>query len=106
MCFGLNRITVVSKCRGMHERVSSGEGGNMLRRGESSWLCMKFEFDQDCFFRLLSLHVDCECYRPSFLATVFYAASGFNGNLNQWDVAKVTTMSFSKSIRILENDLS
>ncbi len=38
--------------RGMHERVSSGESGwgggvdgeNMLRRGESSWLCMKFEF--------------------------------------------------------------
>jgi hypothetical protein len=37
----------------MHERVSLGEkwgcgGGvlmrNVLRRGESSWLCMKFEF--------------------------------------------------------------
>jgi hypothetical protein len=35
----------------MHERVSSGERGgggggigNMLRRGDSSWLCMKFEF--------------------------------------------------------------
>jgi hypothetical protein len=31
----------------MHERVSSGKRGgvmgNMLRRGESSWLCMKFE---------------------------------------------------------------
>jgi hypothetical protein len=34
----------------MHERVSSGERGrvgmmgNMLRRGESIWSCMKFEF--------------------------------------------------------------
>ncbi len=33
----------------MHARVSAGEKGwgvlgNMLRRGESSWLCMKFEF--------------------------------------------------------------
>jgi hypothetical protein len=34
----------------MHERVSAGERGEggmmqiMLRRGESSWLCMKFEF--------------------------------------------------------------
>ena len=35
---------------GPHARVSSGERGagggmgNMFRRGESSWLCMKFEF--------------------------------------------------------------
>jgi hypothetical protein len=38
-------------CKGIHARVSSGESGgggylmgSMLRRGESSWLCMKFEF--------------------------------------------------------------
>ena len=41
-----------------------------------------------------------------FLATVFGYASAFNGDLNQWDVAKVSTMNSSKSIRILENDLT
>ena len=41
-----------------------------------------------------------------FLATVFYNANAFNGDLNQWDVAKVTTMSYRKSIRIVENDLT
>jgi surface protein len=51
---------------------------------------------------LLSVRVDCECKRPSFLATVFNGASVFNGDLNQWDVAKVTTMSYSKSKSILE----
>ena len=44
-----------------------------------------------------------------FLATVFGQAYGrasaFNGDLNQWDVAQVTDMSASKSIRMLENDL-
>ena len=40
-----------------------------------------------------------------FLATVFGQASAFNGDLNQWDVAQVTDMSASKSIRMLENDL-
>ncbi len=41
-----------------------------------------------------------------FLATVFGRASAFNGDLNQWDVAQVTDMSVSKSIRMLENDLA
>ena len=58
------------------------------------------------FFRLLFLRVDCECNLPSFLATVFLSASAFNGDLSQWDVAKVTDMSNSKSIRIFENDLT
>jgi hypothetical protein len=35
------------------------------------------------------------------LATVFWGASAFNGDLNQWDVAKVTIMLSSKSIRIV-----
>ncbi len=56
--------------------------------------------------RLSSLRVDCESYRPSFLAAVFNQASAFNGDLNQWDVAKVTTMQESKPIRIVENDLT
>jgi hypothetical protein len=43
---------------------------------------------------------------PSFLATVFLAASAFNGDLNKWDVSKVTTINSSKSIRIFENDLT
>ncbi len=43
-----------------------------------------------------------------FLATVFYGAEAFNGDLNQWDVAKVTSFNWewSKSIRIVENDLT
>ena len=52
------------------------------------------------------LRVDCECNLPSFLATVFREASAFNGDLNQWDVATVTDMGGSKSIRIVENDLT
>ncbi len=55
---------------------------------------------------LLFLHVDCECNRPSFLATVFFKVSAFNGDLSQWDVAKVTTLTASKSTRIVENDLT
>ncbi len=57
-------------------------------------------------FRLLFSRIDCECKWPSFLATVFAEASAFNGDLSQWDVAKVTDMSGSKSIRIVENDLT
>ena len=41
-----------------------------------------------------------------FFATVFYYASAFNGDLSQWDVAKVTDMGSSKSIIILEKDLA
>ena len=63
-------------------------------------------FDQGSSFRLLFLRVDCECNRPSFLATVFGDATKFNGDLNQWDVAKVTAMSASKLIRLVENDLT
>ena len=62
-------------------------------------------FNQGSSFRLLFLRVDCECNRPSFLATVF-SGSAFNGDLNQWDVAKVTTMDWSKSIRIVKDDLT
>ena len=36
---------------------------------------------------------------------MFYGAGAFNGDLSQWNVAKVTTMDNSKSILILENDL-
>jgi hypothetical protein len=32
---------------------------------------------------------------------VFKSSSAFNGHLHEWDVAKVTTMQSSKSIRIL-----
>ena len=52
------------------------------------------------------MRVDCECNRPSFFATVFERASVFNGDLNQWDVTKVTDMGASKSICILEKDLT
>ncbi len=64
------------------------------------------QYSDPGFFRLLFLRVDCECNRPSFLATVFQSANAFNGDLNQWDVAKVTTMADSKSIRMVENDLT
>ncbi len=62
-------------------------------------------FDQGSSFRLLFLCVDCECNRPSFLATVFAGASAFNGDLSQWDVASVTNMINSESMLIFENDL-
>ena len=52
------------------------------------------------------LRVDFECNRPSFLATVFWGASAFNGGLSQWDVASVTDMNASKSTRIVESDLT
>ncbi len=57
------------------------------------------------FFRLLFLRVDCEYNRPSFFGTVIDGASAFNGDLSQWNVAKVTSMYASKSILIVENDL-
>ena len=52
------------------------------------------------------MRIDIECKRPSFLGTVFADSYDFNGDLSQWDVAKVTSMSESKSIRIVENDLT
>ncbi len=58
------------------------------------------------FFCILFLRVDCARNAPFFLATVFSDASAFNGDLSQWGVAKVITMAYSKSIRILENDLN
>ena len=61
---------------------------------------------EEGFLRLLFMRVDCECNRPSFLATVFQGDSAFNGDLRLWNVAKVTDMSDSKSIRIVENDLT
>jgi surface protein len=57
-----------------------------------------------CFPPFLFLCVDFECNRDSLLATVFSGCYEFNGDLNQWDVAEVTTMERSKSIRILEKD--
>ncbi len=63
-------------------------------------------FDQGSSFSLLFLRVDCECNRPSFLATVFHAASIFNRNVNQWNVANVKNMGLSKSICIVENALT
>ncbi len=58
------------------------------------------------FFRLVFLRVYCEYNRPSFLVTVFNSASVFNRDLNVWDVATVTTMYSSKSIRIFRSDLT
>ncbi len=63
-----------------------------------------WKFHQGSCFCIFFLRVVCEYDRHSFLATVF--ASAFNGDLNQWDVAKVTTMEASKSVRMLENDLT
>ncbi len=91
------------------------QGGSLGRFGLVEWLYLIWRmfcilwavtvFWSE-FFRLLFLRVDCECNRHSFLATVIYGASAFNGDLNQWDVANVASMLYSKSIRILENDLT
>jgi surface protein len=59
------------------------------------WVVCEY-FDQGSSLGLLFLRVDCEYNRPFFLATVFQYASAFNGDLNQWDVAKVTYMGGSK----------
>jgi hypothetical protein len=61
-------------------------------------------FVQGFPLRLFFLRVDCECNRLSFLATAF-TSSKFNGDLKQWNVAKVTDMRGGKSIRIVENDV-
>ena len=63
-------------------------------------------FDQGCSYCFLFMRVDCECNRPSFLGTVFADSYDFNGDLSRWDVANVTSMSESKSIRVVENDLT
>jgi hypothetical protein len=55
---------------------------------------------------LLFLRVDCECNQPFLLATVFYSASAFNRDLNQWNVATLTDMTGSKSLSILEKGLT
>jgi hypothetical protein len=75
---------------------------NVIRRTVVFYGLFEY-FDQGSFYRLLFLRVDCECNRSSSLATVFYSASAFNGDLNQWDVAKVTTVEASKSICIVKN---
>ncbi len=54
----------------------------------------------------LSCAFDCECIRPSVVATVFDWAEAFNGDLNKWDVAKVSDMRRSKSIRVVESALT
>ncbi len=45
-------------------------------------------------------------YDAESCGSAYVAMQSFNGDLNQWDVAKVTTMSGSKSIRVVENDLT
>ncbi len=80
------------------------QGGSL--GGLGWWSDVRLYSDQGSFFRHLFLRVDCECNRPSFLATVFYQATAFNGDLNKWDVAKVTNMRSSESVLLLENDLT
>jgi hypothetical protein len=63
-------------------------------------------FDKGSSFCLLFLCVDRECNRPSFLVKVFQNAIAFNGDLSQWDIASVSDMNGSKSILIVENDLT
>ncbi len=63
-------------------------------------------FDQGCVSPFFSCALSCECNRPFFLATAFNNAMTFNGDLNQWDVSNVTDMSASKSVCILEDDLT
>jgi surface protein len=57
-------------------------------------------------FAFASCSVNCECNRCSFLVTVFEYAYAFNDDISKWNVAKVTDMSHSKSIRTLKFDLT
>ena len=74
-------------------------------------------FDQGCVSPFFSCALCVNVIGLLFLAAVFYKASQlwvFNepsaastcGDISMWDVAKVTDMSQSKSIRMLENDLA
>ena len=70
-------------------RVGWETDGIVLKSENSS-----FDFSCSC---ALTVHV----IGLLVFATVFSGASAFNGDLSQWDVAKVTTMKTSKSIRIV-----
>jgi surface protein len=70
------------------------------------WVNGVMYFDQSSSFQFLFLRIDCECNRPSFLAPVFHTTSVFNGDLSLWNVEKVTNMQESKSVRIVNNDLT
>ncbi len=73
-------------------------------------ICRMFAFFElwQCFDQGSSAFFACLLTgnRLSFLATVFNGAFAFNGDLSDWNVAKVTTMRISKSIRIWENVLT
>ncbi len=83
--------------------VHVGGGGDVCMYSEecSAFFGLFEYFDQGSSFRLLFLRVDCECYRSSRRAKVFQGASVFDGDLSEWDVATVTEMYESKSIRIV-----
>jgi surface protein len=78
-------------------------GAKVRVRLETDGVCVEVVF---CLLWAVFLRVDCACNRPSYFATVFYGVSAFNGDLNQWNVASVTTMRSSKSIRTVENVLT
>ena len=60
-------------------------------------ILMRFPYEISCFLGRYAISLCFFCVLlDNFLAN-------FNRDLNQWDVAKVTTMYRSKSIRIVEN---
>jgi hypothetical protein len=59
---------------------------------------VRLPYEISCFLSLLEFHM--RFY--AFLDTVFNKASVFDGDLNQWDIANVTTMSNSKSKHMVE----
>jgi surface protein len=66
---------------------------------------VRFSYEISCQFHAF-LALDCECNRSSFCTTVFLEARAFEGDLSLWNVANVTNMEQSKSISIVENDLT
>jgi hypothetical protein len=78
--------------------------------------CLSFEesfaffgLAQYCLIRGFFLRAFCSsaltvhAIGPLVFATAFYMATAFEGVFNQWDVAKVTNMYRSKSIREVSN---
>jgi hypothetical protein len=61
------------------------------------WFDPRFLSSAFLVFCALTLHV----IGLLVFATVFAYASAFNGDLHQWNVASVTSMTYSKSIRIV-----
>ena len=92
MLIRVTSMRYIKSIRMFEDDVTSTDGGSLGGLGWWSDVCNLQNVLPSSGFLSILLRV----LRPSFVATVFAWASAFNGDLNQWDVAKVTDMSYSK----------